>query len=537
MTTALDKAKQQLEGATPPNLDDYHKKPKTNYETAEYPLPQAIIGARKKPAFPLHALPQVFREAVEEVQAYVQAPTALIASSILGIVSAICQGLVKVRRDNTLVSPVSLYIFIIADPNERKSAVEKYFKGVIEQWETATQKIYLSKHHEYEAEMVAYDARCSAIEKEIKKNGSDNAELEKLTKELTELLADKPQKPLTPKILFGDATKEALSKALDENYPSISLLSSEAGAVLGGAITRDGLTGVMAMLDSFWSGEMTVINRAGDGDRVLKDVALTLSLAMQLGVLDEFMGKGKGMARAIGFYARVLFCAPESTQGQRLYKEPPETNHAVEQLNNRLTQLITMQEDHIDNGRLKRDTITLDDEAKAVWVKFYNSTETMQCKGEALESIKDVAGKIADNASRLACLFHVLESEGESIGDTISKKHMVMGCEVAEYYLQESLIYLESSELPIEFRQAQDISGRLISYAIKRKQDPSTIKDRLLWNEITHRNVQRLSRQNKKELGAILIELEDADHLLDNRKVGKSVIYTINPRLVAGGTV
>ena len=72
---------------------------------------------------------------------------------------------------------------------------------------------------------------------------------------------------------------------------------------------------------------------------------------------------------------------------------------------------------------------------------------------------------------------------------------------------------------------------------MRRKQDPATIKDRLLWNEISHRNVQRLSRQNKKDLGSILIELEDADHLLDNRKVGRSVIYTINPRLVAGSAL
>ena len=527
MTTSLDKAKQQLEGAKPPHSDD-KQKPATNYATAEYPLPLAIIGTRRKPEFPLHALPPLIREAVEEVQAYVQAPTALVVSSVLGIVSAICQGLVKVRRDNTLVSPVSLYLLLIAEANERKSKVESYFKGVIEQWETTTQKIYLSKHHAYEAETVAHDARCFAIEKEIKKNGSDDTELEKHTKALTELLAEKPQKPLTPKILFGDATKEALSKALDENYPSGSVLSAEGGGILAGALTRDGLTGVLAMLNSLWSSEVIVINRSSDGDRVLKDVALTLSLAVQEAVITEFLHKGKEMARGIGFLARTLLCFPETTQGNRLYKAPPKTNHAVEQLNNRLTQLIAMQEDHIEHGRLKRDTVTLDDEAKAVWIKFYNSTESMQCKGETLEFIRDVAGKIADNASRLACLFHALESESDTIGDTLNKKHMTMGCEVAEYYLQEALIYLESSELPTEFKQAQDVSGRLISYAMKRKQDTSSIKDRLLWNEITHRNVQRLSRQNKKELAAILIELEDADHLLDNRKVGKSIIYTMS---------
>ena len=148
------------------------------------------------------------------------------------------------------------------------------------------------------------------------------------------------------------------------------------------------------------------------------------------------------MARGISFLARTLFCYPETTQGQRLYQAPPETNYAVEILNNRLTQLIAMQEDHIENGRLKRDTLSLDDEAKEVWVKYYNSTETMQCRGEALEYIRDVAGKTADNASRLAALFHVLEADEETISDTINKDFMTMGCDVTEYYLHEALIYL-----------------------------------------------------------------------------------------------
>ncbi len=199
-----------------------------------------------------------------------------------------------------------------------------------------------------------------------------------------------------------------------------------------------------------------------------------------------------------------------------------------------------MQEDHIENGRLKRDTLSLDDEAKEVWIKYYNSTETTQCRGEALEYIRDVAGKTADNASRLAALFHLIESDSETISDTINKDCMRMGCKVAEYYLHEALIYLESSELPDEFKNAQDISERLISYAMKRKQTPDNIKDRLLWNEITHRQLLRIAPRkinDKKSMALVLIEMEDADHILDNRKIGKSIIYTINPRLVLGATL
>ncbi len=511
-----------------------------NQPPKQYPLPQAIIGARSKPAFPLHALPPLVRDAVAEVQAYVQAPTALVVSSVLGIISAICQGLYKVRRDNTLVSPLSLYLLSVAEPNERKSKIESYFRPVIENWLAATLKIYTSKHHAYEAELIAHEARQSIVEKAIKAKDVDDATIEKLTNELTQLIADEPEKPLSPKMLFGDATKEAISKSLDENYPNGAVISAEAGGILAGALTRDGLTGVLAMLNSLWSAEVVTINRSGEGDRVLKDVALTLSLAVQEAVITEFLTKGKEMARGIGFLARTLFCYPETTQGQRLYKEPPETNYAVELLNNRLTQLIAMQEDYIEKGRLKRDTLSLDDEAKAVWVKYYNSTESMQCRGKALEYIRDVAGKTADNASRLAALFHVIEADEETINNPINKNCMTMGCEVAEYYLHEALIYLESSELPEEFKNAQDASGRLISYAMKRKQDLNSIKDGYLWNEITQRQISRIVPRkfsDKKSLASVLIELEDADHLLSGRQDGKSIVYIINPLLLDGVAV
>jgi putative DNA primase/helicase len=499
------------------------------------PQPKAILGARSKPDFPLHALPPLLRDAVVEVQAYVQAPTALIVSSVLGVASVICQGLYKVRRDNTLVSPLSLYLLSVAEPNERKSKIESYFRPVIEKWLAATLKTYALKHHAYEAETVAHEARRGAIERAIKDKNADSATIEKLTDELTQCITDAPEKPLSPNMLFGDATKEAISKSLDENYPSGGIISAEAGGILAGALTRDGLTGVLAMLNSLWSAEIVTINRSGDGDRVLKDVALTLSLAVQEAVITEFLTKGKEMARGIGFLARTLFCYPETTQGQRLYQAPPETNHAVEMLNNRLTQLIALQEDHIENGRLKRDTLNLADEAKEVWVKYYNSTEAMQCRGEALEYIRDVAGKTADNASRLAALFHILESDEETINDTINKDSMTMGCEVAEYYLHEALIYLESSELADEFKNAQDASERLISYAMKRKQNLSGIKDNFLWNEMTHRQIARLVPRkfsDKKSLALVLLELEDAEHLIGSRQSGKSIIYTLNPRLL-----
>jgi len=525
---------QILHSKTEPNITPINSVLKDGGTTNSYPRVKPIIGVREKPVFPLDALPVVLREAVLEIEDYVQAPTALIVSSLLGICSAIVQGLIKVRRDNALVSPTSLYILIIAEPNERKSFIERYFRSVIEKWEVTTQKMYTEKQYQYAAEQVSFEAKQKSLEKQINANTDNPDELKRLTKELAELMSEKPIKPLVPKMLFGDATKEALTKSLDENYPSGAIISAEGGGILAGALTRDGLTGVLATLNSLWSGETVTINRSGDGDRILKNVALTLSIEVQEAVILEFLSKGKEMARGIGFLARTLFCFPESTQGKRPYKKPSENNFGVDALNDRLNFLISMVDDYVKNRRLSRKTIPLDDEAKQVWIKYYNTTEALQRKGENLEFLRDVAGKTADNATRLAGIFHALEYEGE-IDGCITATHMTMGCQVAEYYLHEALNYLDSSELPEEFKNAQDISERLVSYCMKRKQKGVNIDDGLLWHEITHRGIQRIAPRkisDKKSIAPILVELEDAGHIVSNYERGKSIVYVINPALV-----
>jgi hypothetical protein len=65
--------------------------------------------------YPLDALPVFLRDAVKEVQGFVQAPAALVACSALAALSLAAQGLVNVRRDAQLVGPVSLYLLSVAE--------------------------------------------------------------------------------------------------------------------------------------------------------------------------------------------------------------------------------------------------------------------------------------------------------------------------------------------------------------------------------------------------------------------------------------
>lgn len=69
-------------------------------KTDQYPVPLPIIGEIKRVDFPINSLPPIIKDAVIAVERYVQAPTALIASCVLGVMSLVCQGVIKVRRNN-----------------------------------------------------------------------------------------------------------------------------------------------------------------------------------------------------------------------------------------------------------------------------------------------------------------------------------------------------------------------------------------------------------------------------------------------------
>src|SRR3546814_19059832 len=79
--------------------------------------------------------------------------------------------------------------------------------------------------------------------------------------------------------------------------------------------------------------------------------------------------------------------------------------------------------------------LELSPEAKDVWVKVYNLVETELAPLGSLADVKDVASKTADNAARIAALFHLYESGTDG---AIAAQAMQSACKIAMLNLAES---------------------------------------------------------------------------------------------------
>ncbi|MDA8154571.1 MAG: DUF3987 domain-containing protein, partial [Acidithiobacillus sp.] len=120
------------------------------------PLTEHEVGD----SYPLDALPDPIKTTVQEVQGFIQAPTALVASSVLSALSAAAQGLANVQRDRGLSGPCSLYFLSIAESGERKSAVDtavlegiRAYEAEEEESAKGLRKIHAAKFRSWEAQV------------------------------------------------------------------------------------------------------------------------------------------------------------------------------------------------------------------------------------------------------------------------------------------------------------------------------------------------------------------------------------------------
>jgi hypothetical protein len=397
------------------------------------PEPLAQIG--KAEPYPVDALPPVISAAVREVQAYVQAPMAMVAGAALGALSMAAQGLVDIDRDSSLTGPCSLFRLTIAESGERKSSCDGYFSRAIEQWERDRAAELAPAVAEAEDKLAAWSAERAGVLEAIKLAAKKKQPADDWQAKLVAMDASKPKPVQVPVLRRGDSTPEALGFQLATEWPSAGIMSSEAGVVFGSHGMGDAsLQRNLALLNILWDGGSLPVARRTSQSYTIDGARLSMALQTQEASLRAFVDGGKGLARGMGFFARFLMAWPESRQGSRPYCEAP-AMPAVTRFNGWVRGLLDRALPLDCMGRLVPTRIALDPEAKAVWVAYHDGVEARLRPDGDLSDVRDVASKTADNAARLAALFHCLQhgDEGE-----VSADDMQRGCTLAEWYLGQS---------------------------------------------------------------------------------------------------
>lgn len=484
-----------------------------------WPDPHSLAAKIEPEPYPIDALPDTIRAAVEEVAGFVKAPVPLVASSALAALSLACQAHIDAKRADKLHGPVGLFLLTIADSGERKSTCDGFFVSAIRQYQEEQAEAMKPAIKEHQAKLAAWEAEREGILSAIKAAGRAAKATDKLRADLAQLQQDKPEAPRVPRLILGDETPENLAWSLAKQWPSAGVLSSEAGVVFGShGMGKESAMRNLALLNVLWDGGMHSIGRRTSESFTVRGARLTMGLMIQEQALREYFAKSGQLARGTGFLARFLVAWPESTQGRRPFSEAPANWPHLAAFHRRIAAVLSQPVPMDEDGALNPAMLILAPDAKAAWVEFHDTIESELSRGGELYDVRDVAAKAADNAARLAALFQQFE---HGMGGAVGFDALDRATTITAWHLSESRRFFGELALPAELADAARLDSWLVEHC--RQERTHFVKK----NHVRQHGPIR----DGARLDAAIRELAELDRLR-LEKDGKRLTIHLNPALV-----
>lgn len=508
------------------------------------PLPLHGESAKSIP-FPMDALPPIIAEAVQEVVNIVQCPVPIAVNSALAAMAAATQGIANVKFSPRMAfaSPLSLMTLVAGDPNERKTSADSFFSDPLSKW-SELKSLGLAKDcSDYTARLAAWNSRRRGLERAIETAESKREQqtVSELTQALMALESAKPSRVYVPSLILKSLTAEGLGTHFRTTWPGAINLTAEAGSVFGGhSMGRDRAMANFAQINDLWDGKPLVVTRvAEEASYALHGIRFSAGLAIQPEAIRDFFAKNGVLASGTGLFARFLMAWPDSTQGTRmedadvLWQETQELlagnrtdlPPAVRAYHDTLGKLLDQQYENGKRGRFDLQTMYPSRGALDVWVKFHNDMEALLLPNSKLsDDAKRTAGKVSNNASRLAAGFDLFD--GKSATDQVGEENTLRACRAMGWFLNDAMRFFNEIAATGTDISVQKLDNWLVGYA--NATGEASISKTLL------RQRAPSQLRNMDKLNKALETLVSYNRVRITRHDG-TIIVEINPALLQGG--
>ena len=274
-------------------------------------------SADSLPPFPIDCLPSRLRDYVEAVAIHTQTPMDMAAGAALGVLAACLQGKVKVEGNIGHYEQTSLYIFLIAPPGSRKSAVIHAMTAAIEDYEQKYNEGNKTamRRNKQERESLQRDINRLTRQLEVKYDTLTELELQHTQDKLVELPEIKPLQ-----IFTDDCTSESMIRLLKDNHGRMALISAEGGAfdnIVGRYTKKPNLDVWLKGI----CGDTIRVDRINREPDYIRNPALSMIISAQPGVLSELMQSSLLDGR--GFLARLFYINIPSAAMPKSFRSAP----------------------------------------------------------------------------------------------------------------------------------------------------------------------------------------------------------------------
>ena len=190
--------------------------------------------------------------------------------------------------------------------------------------------------------------------------------------------------------------------------PAVGLFSDEGARLLGGhGFTAENKAATAANFSTLWDSGFLRRVRKTTGVTDIHGHRLAMHLMVQPNVAEKVAGDPE--LRGQGILARFLVAAPDTLAGTRFWRELSRADEADIQRYGR--RILALFEAVPNDAELMPIVLEMDDEARGLWIDFVNEIEAAQAAGRWLCLFRDVAGKAAEQAARLAGVLTIVENQ------------------------------------------------------------------------------------------------------------------------------
>ncbi|MFP2431148.1 YfjI family protein [Enterobacter ludwigii] len=381
--------------------------------------------------FPLSAIPPFLREAVKDVHKLTQAPIPLIVSSAISAMSLACQGLIEVRVNESVTSPVSLFLLVIANSGERKTSVDRKMLKPFYQRDADNLRQFRLKEKEHDVSQVIWREKQKGLLSQIRKAAVKGQCTRVLEQRLQALNDDIPVPPKNSRMIYNNVTPEALQSAMYNHSSDVGLIADEGANVLDRQVMKD-----LSFINSLWDGVSFHVERKTTKSFTIEEGNITLSVMVQKKVFDSYKNRQGEKARGSGFFARCLVVHIDeslSTQGERFIRPHYHDSYSLDVFHQRIVDL--SEEYRANEGSGIKKQAFFEPAAQYEWDCIYNHIESLIRPDKAYGSMNDFASKLSNNVARLSALFACFID-----GSTAIKKEYVESAWIlCEWYMQQAM--------------------------------------------------------------------------------------------------
>ncbi len=473
------------------------------------------------------SLPQ-FRAFVAATAEAVQVPFEAVALLCLGIISAAAGRSFEIRLLPQWVETAVLWIVLLAEPGERKSAVLSKLTAPLYRWQADEHRYLAAPLAAYREQRNIAEAQLAGLRRSIRSPKAANvAQLKQTTTATAQWLESTPEL-FPPELITADCTPEAQRGLLVRNGEKVINASAEADPqqITGSRYSKDGGQNLNLML----------AGKTGDplpGHRVSKSEplarpAIAVVYFVQPAAVREVLRDSNTNGR--GLVQRFILVHPPSRMGSRTLSPPPVDPALESWWDDKVRGILDVPWPGrvvLNQGIPARhnggpQVLSLDPAADTVFSALRQNIEN-RLKDDG--DLRPIASKLPGDIARIALALEVMQDPN---ANTVTGATMAAACHWAEYLIAHHKAVLgDASERP-ERRHAR----RLIASLERNPVPELSARDclRRIQNTTDMTNMAELQPALNELVGHHYLRPLAADKL-GSRGHPPSPIYEVNPSI------